>query len=246
MTVVCVSADAHHWGPVMLPIILDKYKIMNHNTHKKTVEIDLPMVHLKGDFSIPENMHGLVLFAHGSGSSRLSPRNQMVATHLNDHGLGTLLFDLLTYDEDRDYANRFNIPLLSQRLKDVTEWVWQQKEFESVRTGYFGASTGAAAALMAARDLPQIAAVVSRGGRVDLAMKDLRFVKAPTLLIVGELDTEVLRLNEKAYREILCEKKLEIVADSGHLFEEKGAMEKVAVLAANWFEMHLQSLALYE
>lgn len=217
---------------------------MNSILHKKTVDIKLPMVTLKGDISVPENMYGMVLFAHGSGSSRTSPRNQEVARLLNENGLGTLLFDLLTDNEDRDYSNRFNIPLLAQRLRDVTQWMQEQKDYEGLRIGYFGASTGAAAALVAARDIPEIAAIVSRGGRTDLAMKDLSFVKAPTLLIVGELDREVLKLNENVFRQLKCKKQLEVIPNAGHLFEEKGAMEKVAILATGWFERHLQPLEL--
>jgi dienelactone hydrolase len=170
----------------------------------------------------------------------------MVASYLNDHGIGTLLFDLLTYDEDRNFQNRFEIQLLASRLKEATKWVQQQKMYQSFRIGYFGASTGAAAALSAASELPEIAAVVSRGGRPDLAMKDLPFVKAPTLLLVGGADKEVLKLNQRAFLSLNCEKKLEVVPGASHLFEEKGAMEKVCVLAATWFEMHLQPLELYE
>lgn len=212
---------------------------------KDTVFIQLDDAELKGDIAFPEKAHALILFAHGSGSSRLSPRNQMVASFLNEQGMATFLFDLLTYEEDRNYENRFNIDLLARRLRQATFRIIQQKKFEGLRIGYFGASTGAAAALMAAAELPQIAAVVSRGGRPDLALKDLPFVKAPTLLIVGSEDTSVLKLNQKALRSLTCEKKLEIVPGATHLFEEKGAMEKVCVLAAGWFEMHLQPLELH-
>jgi putative phosphoribosyl transferase len=169
----------------------------------------------------------------------------MVASYLNEQGIATFLFDLLTHDEDRNYENRFNIALLAQRLKEVTRWIEQQKDYSPFRIGYFGASTGAAAALIAASELPQIAAVVSRGGRPDLAMIEIPLVKAPTLFIVGELDTQVLKLNEKAFQLLNCNKKLEVVPGATHLFEEKGAMEKVCVLAANWLEMHLQPLELY-
>jgi putative phosphoribosyl transferase len=202
-------------------------------------------VELKGDISIPLNAHSLVIFAHGSGSSRLSQRNQMVASYLNEHSIATFLFDLLTYEEDKNYQNRFNIPLLAQRLKEATRWIQQQKDYSAFRIGYFGASTGAAAALIAASELPQIAAVVSRGGRPDLAIKEIPSVKASTLFIVGQLDVQVLQLNEKAFRLLNCDKKLEVISGATHLFEEKGTMEKVCVLAANWFEMHLQPLELY-
>jgi len=221
---------------------LKRMRVVN----KDLLFIPLNNVQLKGDIAIPKDAHSLVLFAHGSGSSRLSPRNQMVASYLNDHGIGTLLFDLLTYDEDRNFQNRFEIQLLASRLKEATKWVQQQKMYQSFRIGYFGASTGAAAALSAASELPEIAAVVSRGGRPDLAMKDLPFVKAPTLLLVGGADKEVLKLNQRAFLSLNCEKKLEVVPGASHLFEEKGAMEKVCVLAATWFEMHLQPLELYE
>jgi putative phosphoribosyl transferase len=213
--------------------------------HQTTVVVQLTGVELKGILTVPDHAHSMVLFAHGSGSSRHSPRNQMVATYLNQHGIATFLFDLLTYEEDRNYATRFNIELLAQRLKDVTTWIRSQEEYEAMRLGYFGASTGAAAALMAARDIPEMAAVVSRGGRPDLAMKDLPFIKAATLLIVGSLDTEVLKLNQLALDKMHCEKKLEIITGATHLFEEENSMEKVSVVAANWFEMHLQSLELH-
>jgi len=246
MSTVKESADGGHcmWALLMVGLVIIKNGMYPY-INKSTVTIPVGAVELKGDFSIPPQAHGLVLFAHGSGSSRLSPRNQMVASYLNQHGIATFLFDLLTYDEDRNYENRFNIRLLAQRLKQVTSWVEQQKDFKGLRIGYFGASTGAAAALMAAAELPQIGAVVSRGGRPDLAMKDLPFVKAPVLLIVGNLDFDVMRLNQKALNELNCEKKLEIVHAATHLFEEKGTMEKVCVLAANWFEMHMQPLELY-
>jgi dienelactone hydrolase len=214
--------------------------------NKDMLFISLSDVQLKADIAIPQNAHAMILFAHGSGSSRLSPRNQMVASYLNDHGMATLLFDLLTYEEDMSLKHRFDIQLLAQRLKEVTMWIQQQKGYKDFRIGYFGASTGAAAALSAASELPQIAAVVSRGGRPDLAMKDLPFVKASTLLIVGQLDTEVLKLNQRALYSLNCQKQLEVIPGASHLFEEKGTMEKVCVLAANWFEMHLQPMQLYE
>lgn len=204
--------------------------------------IPLGNIELNGDLVLPHQAHSLVIFAHGSGSSRLSPRNQMVAEYLNSKGIATFLFDLLTYEEDRDYANRFNITLLAERLKNTTKWLMGKNECEDLRIGYFGASTGAAAALMAASDLPKVAAIVSRGGRPDLAMKVLSGIQAATLLIVGHLDTDVLKLNLQAYKNLNCVKKLEVIAGATHLFEEKGAMEKVCVLAADWFEMHLQPL----
>ena len=209
-----------------------------------TITIPLEEVELKGDLTLPANAHALVLFAHGSGSSRLSPRNQLVATYLNSIGLGTLLFDLLTYEEDKNYSTRFNIKLLAHRLWQTTVWVEGQNWGKNVQLGYFGASTGAAAALAAASKLPQVLAVVSRGGRPDLAFSSLPHVKAATLLIVGSLDTQVLQLNQKAYNELKSEKKLELVPGASHLFEESGTMEQVCLLAGNWFEKHLQPIPL--
>lgn len=217
---------------------------MQHSIKNDTLFISLENVQLKGDISVPEDANALVLFAHGSGSSRLSPRNQMVASFLNQRGIATFLFDLLTYEEDRNYENRFNIRLLSQRLREVTTRLVQDKALKGFRVGFFGASTGAAAALVAASELPQVSAVVSRGGRPDLALAELPFVKAPTLLIVGGLDSEVIKMNERALELLTCEKKLEIVPGATHLFEEKGTMEKVCLLASNWFEKFLQPLEL--
>jgi putative phosphoribosyl transferase len=216
------------------------------HTHKSTVVIPLTKVELPGDISVPQHAHGMIIFAHGSGSSRLSPRNRMVASYLNDHGFATLLFDLLTPEEDRIYSNRFNIELLAQRLIDVAFWVMDTRKYQGLRVGFFGASTGAAAALLAARDLPEVAAVVSRGGRPDLAMKALPFVKSPTLLIVGDRDTDVLRLNQQALRAMNCRKKIVIVPGATHLFEENGAMEQVCSLATEWFELNLQPLELFD
>lgn len=211
---------------------------------KKTVVVPSGQVALKGDLWIPQESFAMVIFVHGSGSSRLSPRNQMVATYLNKQGIATFLFDLLTLNEDKEYPNRFNITLLCERLMDVTKWVTTQKESSNLKFGFFGASTGAAAALIASTELPEIAAVVSRGGRPDLAKESLPLVKAPTLLIVGGFDKDVIELNQHALNDMHCEKKLEIVPEATHLFEEKGAMEHVCVLAANWFDMHLQPLGL--
>lgn len=230
-----------------MPLAISLFICINMNTaiDKKTVIVQLQNVELPGDLYIPEQAHSIVIFAHGSGSSRLSTRNQMVAQYLNKKGIATFLFDLLTYAEDSDYGNRFKIGLLADRLKKTTLWLLQQKQCKNLRIGFFGASTGAAAALTAARDLPQIAAVVSRGGRPDLAITALPYVTAATLLIVGSLDTEVIQLNKQAFQHLNCEKKMEIVAGATHLFEEPGTMEKVCVLAANWFEMHLQPLELF-
>lgn len=215
-------------------------------TEQRTVDIPLENVELTGDLWIPHTAHGIVIFAHGSGSSRLSPRNRQVAEYLNKQGFMTLLFDLLTQSEDKEYANRFNIHLLTKRLTDATLWLESQEEAKGLNIGYFGASTGAAAALYAASVLPQVKAVVSRGGRPDLANEALHLVQASTLLIVGGLDTEVYMLNQKAYDQLHCEKRLEIIPGATHLFEEKGAMEAVCELAAEWFDHQLKPLRIYD
>lgn len=206
----------------------------------KPVEIKLDGISLKGNLTIPENAIGMVMFSHGSGSSRLSPRNNYVAESLQKKGLATLLFDLLTEDEDRIYENRFNIDVITMRLIDVTQWVQNLKEAEGLSIGYFGASTGAASALRAAAFFGKdIKAVVSRGGRPDLAMQELHKVTAPTLLIVGGWDHLVIKLNQEAYGKLECKRKLEIVPEASHLFEEPGKLEQVAELAASWFTKYL-------
>ena len=193
---------------------------------------------LQGNLDIPQNPKGVVLFAHGSGSSRLSPRNQFVARHLQAAGLGTCLVDLLSPEEDRDYSRRFDIDFLKSRLIDMTHWL--QSRTSGLRLGYFGASTGAAAALRAAADQGgTVSAVVSRGGRPDLAWEVLREVQAPTLLIVGGNDEPVLDLNRQAYEELRTVKELVVIPGATHLFEEAGALEKVAQLASNWFMDYL-------
>jgi putative phosphoribosyl transferase len=207
---------------------------------QKLVYISDAAVVLEGGLAIPEDAGGLVLFAHGSGSSRHSPRNKWVAEVLHGEGLATLLFDLLSREEDSVYATRFDIELLTRRLKAATEWALQQAETKSFAVGYFGASTGAAAALIAAAELGhKISAVVSRGGRPDLALASLSQVLAPTLLIVGGHDYQVIELNEQAYKEIKAEKELAIVPGATHLFEEPGALDEVARLASAWFKQHL-------
>ncbi len=194
-------------------------------------------ISLEGMLEQPENARGVVLFAHGSGSSRLSPRNNFVAGVLRDAGLGTLLIDLLTQHEDMDYATRFDIPLLTRRLLAATHWLQSEPATRSLAIGYFGASTGAAAALQAAAEVgKKIAAVVSRGGRPDLAGEDaLNRVAAPTLLIVGGFDDVVIGLNQSAHRSLHCEKELIVIPGATHLFEEPGTLEQVAKQAANWF-----------
>lgn len=195
---------------------------------------------LPGDLSIPPRAVGLVLFAHGSGSSRLSTRNRWVAQQLQQHGLATLLFDLLTEKEAEDRRLVFDIPLLAQRVVHALRWVEQREELAGLRLGLFGASTGAAAALVAAAQKPQrVAAVVSRGGRPDLALAWLPHVQAPTLLIVGGRDEEVLALNRQALSLLRGHKRLEVVPEATHLFEEPGTLDSVAALAAEWFEQHL-------
>ncbi|MEX2164997.1 MAG: alpha/beta family hydrolase [Sulfuricaulis sp.] len=194
----------------------------------------------EGMLALPSGAKGIVLFAHGSGSGRLSPRNNYVAGVLREHGVATLLFDLLTEAEDRIYENRFDIDLLTRRLLLATQWAGQQAATRELVIGYFGASTGAAAALKAAANLePKIRAVVSRGGRPDLALDELPHVQAPTLLIVGGNDTAVIDLNRTAYRELRAEKELKIIPGATHLFEEPGTLEQVATAAARWFERHL-------
>ncbi|HEY8519856.1 MAG TPA: dienelactone hydrolase family protein [Gammaproteobacteria bacterium] len=205
------------------------------------VEIRTRGAVLQGDLQVPEGASGIVIFAHGSGSSRFSPRNRSVARYLRERHLGTLLFDLLTADEERaDRATaryRFDIGFLAPRLAAVAEWL--ERERPGTALGYFGASTGAAAALVAAAEAPHtIRAVVSRGGRPDLAGDALERVRAPTLLIVGGEDHQVLRLNEHALASLRCEKELVVVPGATHLFEEPGALDEVARHAAGWFEAH--------
>jgi putative phosphoribosyl transferase len=208
------------------------------------VQISADGAVLSGSLTIPENSKALVLFAHGSGSSRHSPRNQFVARTLNRASLGTLLFDLLTPEEEaldiNTHEHRFNIGLLAERLVHATKWARQQKETRDLHIGYFGSSTGGAAALVAAAELPEEAgAVGSRGGRPDLAGVALPSVKAPTLLIVGGNDDIVIELNEMARDQMRCEVKLEIISGATHLFEEPGALEQVAKLARDWFVDHI-------
>lgn len=200
---------------------------------------------LEGILRIPEAARGIVLFVHGSGSSRLSPRNTYVADRLAAHGIATLLFDLLTAEEeeiDETTAElRFDIPLLTERLVAVSDWTLRESDLKDLSIGYFGASTGAAAALAAAARVPEAAAVVSRGGRPDLAGPALGSVRAPTLLIVGGNDREVLALNRAALAQMNCEATLTIVPGATHLFVEPGALERVASLATDWFKCHLET-----
>ena len=208
------------------------------------VQIPAGRAVLSGNLTIPDSTMALVLFAHGSGSSRHSPRNQFVARTLNRAGLGTLLFDLLTPEQEaldiHTREHRFNIDLLAARLVHATKWARQQKEMRDLRIGYFGSSTGGAAAVVAGAELPHdVGAVVSRGGRPDLAGDALPKVQAPTLLIVGGNDDVVIELNEMARDQMRCEVKMEIIPGATHLFEEPGALEQVAKLASDWFSLHL-------
>ena len=210
----------------------------------RAIRIPAGSVALDGEIHVPIAAEGIVLFAHGSGSSRHSPRNRFVAEQLRKAGLGTVLFDLLTADEERDDNARghlrFNIGLLTQRLVCAAHWIAEEDEARQLRLGFFGSSTGGGAALVAAADLGKtIGAVVSRGGRPDLAGGALRRVKCPTLLIVGEQDEEVLEFNEEAYELLSCEKELRVVRGATHLFEETGALDEVARSAGVWFLEHL-------
>ena len=211
------------------------------------VHVPVDRISMDGDLVIPRGARGLVLFAHGSGSSRKSPRNRYVAERLHRASLATLLMDLLTPSEERldlvDARLRFDIPFLAERLKAAAGWVAKQKDLVSLPIGYFGASTGAAAALVAAaKPGCRVGAIVSRGGRPDLASRSLSAVQAPTLLIVGGDDRQVLRLNRTAFETLRCEKRLVVVPGATHLFEEPGTLEEVARLAAEWFCGHLDSL----
>lgn len=207
--------------------------------NETNVRIPADSATLEGVLGIPEDVQRIVVFAHGSGSSRLSPRNTSVARALRVAGIATLLFDLLTADEAEDRGNVFDMDLLAQRLRRATAWIRTYQPTKNLHVGYFGASTGAAAALIAAATETAIRAVVSRGGRPDLAGSALPKVKAPTLLIVGGNDTQVLLLNQQAYERLTCEKQLAIVPGASHLFEEPGTLEEVTRLATDWFNRHL-------
>ncbi len=208
---------------------------------EQAVQIPIDSTTLEGSLAIPGQSKGLVVFAHGSGSSRFSPRNNYVAKILRQAGIGTLLMDLLTEQEDSAYETRFNIDLLTERLLLATRWVQEQPRTKDLQIGYFGASTGAAAALKAAAiEGSKIGAVVSRGGRPDLAGEALTRVQSPTLLIVGGRDTVVLQLNREALAKLKGKKELVIIPGATHLFEEPGALEEVARLATEWFKQYLQ------
>ncbi len=211
-----------------------------HTNARESRDVRIPPLGLAGILQIPLKAYALVVFAHGSGSSRLSPRNTAVAASLNDCGIATLLFDLLTPTEEADRANVFNILLLADRLADAIHWLDGEAPISKLPLGLFGASTGVAAALVAAAKLPRrVGAVVSRGGRPDLAGDALEKVEAPTLLIVGGADFGVIELNEQAFARLRGPKALEIVPGASHLFPERGALEMVIDYAARWFERHL-------
>jgi putative phosphoribosyl transferase len=219
-------------------------QIRERSSLEQAIQISIDPIRIEGILSIPKDAQALILFAHGSGSSRFSPRNQFVAKLLNEKKLATLLIDLLTNEEELidQYTRqfRFDIERLTKRLLSVTNWLSKNADTQHLAIGYFGSSTGAASALMAAAEKEtKVFAIVSRGGRPDLALAYLKQVQSPTLLIVGGLDKEVIELNRQAYSELSCEKKLEIIPHATHLFEETGALEEVARLAAEWFLTHL-------
>lgn len=208
----------------------------------QSLEIKVDNVELQGELILPENAFGLVIFSHGSGSSRFSPRNNFVSQYLQRRGLGTFLFDLLTKEEDKIYAQRFDIDLLSKRLVDVTQFLIRLPQLKMLPLGFFGTSTGAASALVAASMLQnKVSAVVSRGGRPDLAMNQLYLIECPTLLIVGELDRIVLNLNKEALEKIAGVKEIKIITGATHLFDEPGSLEQVAQVSGDWFLKYLQN-----
>jgi predicted alpha/beta-hydrolase family hydrolase len=214
---------------------------MSLEIESETTHTEVGSNHLPGILTIPKGARGIVVFAHGSGSSRLSPRNQHVAQVLQEAGLATLLFDLLDEVEAEDRRNVFEIPLLAERLVQAAEWVLENEETQHLRLGFFGASTGVAAALVAeTRMKGKIGAIVSRGGRPDMAEAYLALVAAPTLLIVGGRDEAVIQMNQRAFDMLHCEKQLRIVDGATHLFPEPGALEQVAKLASLWFGQYLK------
>lgn len=206
----------------------------------KSIEIPLKEVTLKGELTIPKDADGVVIFSHGSGSSRFSPRNKFVAEMLHQQNFGTLLFDLLTEEEDTIYENTFNIDLLTSRLIEATDWLLHHKNLKEIPIGYFGASTGAASAMGAAAHFKnKIKAVVSRGGRPDLALNHLPSVTAPTLFLVGELDYPVIEMNKLAISRLHCEKDMQIISGATHLFKEPGKLIEVVEFSISWYKAHL-------
>lgn len=218
---------------------------MEFATTERNINIPIGKLELPAILVIPEGATAIVIFSHGSGSSRFSTRNTFVAQVLQKRGFATLLFDLLTEQEDQDRENRFDIDLLTSRLESVTEWITTNPETKGLEIGYFGASTGAASALNAAAIMDDtIRAVVSRGGRPDLADKMLPLIKAPTLLIIGSLDDQVIALNQKAMAQMNCPTEMQIIDGATHLFSEPGKLEKVAWMAVDWFQTHMASSTL--
>ena len=214
---------------------------MQLRLHKEVI-IPVKKTILDGDLVIPVKAKSIVIFSHGSGSSRMNTRNRMIAHYLQQQNIGTLLFDLLTEEEDMHYYNRFDIDILTKRLIAATEWLEMEAAAADCRFGYFGAGTGAAAALKAGAFLSQIGAIVSRGGRPDLAIDIMEDMEIPVLLIAGSLDKEILNFNKEAFNSLTGEKKLEVIEGASHFFEEPGKMEKVCELATAWFLNHLQPL----
>ena len=209
----------------------------------KEVQMEVDNEILPGELAIPHDAKGVVVFSHGSGSGRFSPRNRQVAARLHQEQIGTLLLDLLTPAEDRIITNRFDIALLAHRLVGVTQWLEQFDPCADCGIGYFGASTGAASALRASTYVPQVKCIVSRGGRPDMTVDILHKVQVPTLLIVGSNDEDVLRLNEQSYSILTCEKKIDIIDGASHLFEEPGKMDDVIELSTSWFNKYLKGVA---
>lgn len=209
---------------------------------KDEVNINVKNSIITGELNLPEEASAIIIFSHGSGSSRNSIRNQQVAGYLNEHNFATLLLDLLTEEEDTIYQNRFDIGLLSNRLIGATRWIQSNHSTRNLNIGYFGASTGAASAIIAASEMDKaIKAIVSRGGRAELATDAISKVKSPTLLIVGSLDTHVLKMNQDTFSKLNCIKKLEVIDGATHLFQEPNKLEKVADLSNNWFQKYLNT-----
>lgn len=226
-----------------LKLILLDFNVMVSQIDIPSQEILVGPHRLRALLGIPPVSTGLVIFAHGSGSGRLSPRNNHVAAALRMHGQATLLLDLLTTEEEQNRRNVFDVELLANRLKSATKWARNNTDLRHLPIGYFGASTGAAAALIAAADDPDIAAIVSRGGRPDMAGEALPVVHAPTLLLVGSLDGPVITLNQQAFMALACPKKLVIIQGAGHLFEEPGTLDQVIAHASQWFATHFAQFA---
>lgn len=226
-----------------LKLILLDFNAMVSQIDIPSQEILVGSHRLRALLGIPPVSTGLVIFAHGSGSGRLSPRNNHVAAALRMHGQATLLLDLLTTEEEQNRRNVFDVELLANRLKSATKWARNNADLRHLPIGYFGASTGAAAALIAAADDPDIAAIVSRGGRPDMAGEALPVVRAPTLLLVGSLDGPVITLNQQAFMALACPKKLVIIQGAGHLFEEPGTLDQVIAHASQWFATHFAQFA---